>query len=91
MVLGISRNADKTIKYVYVAEATGVNGNRLKAYSISALKKAWKSKTEASGTQCTYKDTRLIKMDNVYNYFHTKSPDKVKEDLNTYQYTELWF
>ncbi|MBO5752201.1 MAG: hypothetical protein J6S69_00735 [Proteobacteria bacterium] len=91
MVLGISRNADKTIKYVYVAEATGVNGNRLKAYSISSLKKAWKSKTEASGTQCTYKDTRLIKMDNVYNYYHTKSPDKVKEDLNTYQYTELWF
>ncbi len=91
MILGISRNADKTIKYVYVAEAIGVNGNYLNAYTIDALKKRWAN----SGTQkesCTsYKDTRLIKMDNVYNYAHNKNPDKVKEDLNTYKYTELWF
>ena len=91
MILGISRNEDKTIKYVYVAEAIGKNGNYLDAYTIDALKKRWKN----SGTQtesCTsYKDTRLIKMDNVYNYAHNKNPDKVKEDLNTYKYTELWF
>ena len=92
MILGISRNSDKTIKYVYVAEATGKAGNHLAAYSISALKDKWKStKTKKSSTTCTYKDTRLIKLDSVYNYYHTKNPDKVKEDLNTYKYTELWF
>ena len=92
MILGISRKKDKTIDKVYVAEATGINGNHLTEYTIEELKT---SKWAGSGTQkssCTsYTDTRLIKMDRVYNYAHNKNPDKVKEDLNTYKDTELWF
>ena len=96
MILGISRKDDGNIKYVYVAEATGENGNRLKAYSIEGLKKVWVNKTNTKankkeGYPCSYTDSRLIKMDNVYNYHHNKTPDKVREDLNTYKYTELWF
>ena len=91
MVLGISRNDDKSVKYVYVAEAKGRAGNHLTAYTLNGLKNHWKKNPKVKDGQCEYKDTRLIKMDRVYNYAHTKNPTTVKEDLNTYKYTELWF
>ena len=94
MILGISRHKDKTINKVYVAEAIGINGNHLSAYTIDALKKdnTWQYQEPETKTNCNnFHDTRVIKMDRVYNYSHTKNPDVVKEDLNTYKYTELWF
>ncbi len=94
MILGISRKDDGAIKYVYVAEATGSSGNHLRTYSIKSLNASdskWHSTMTENSKSCTYKDARLIKMDNVYNYYHTKNPDKVKEDLNSYKYSELWF
>ena len=94
MILGISRHKDKSINKIYVAEAVGESGNHLSAYTIESLQKdaTWKYQTPTTGSNChNFHDTRVIKMDRVYNYEHTKDPDKVKEDLNTYQYTELWF
>ena len=90
MILGISRSGKK-INKVYVSEAIHVNGNHLAAYTIDELKNSWKSTQKVSSNKCSYKDVRLIKMDRVYNYAHTKNPETVKEDLNTYKYTELWF
>jgi hypothetical protein len=104
MVLGISRNDDESVKNVYVAEAKGPAGNHLTAFTLKEpynskdkyeLRRYWRRqcnvKDDNGKKYCEYKDTRLIKMDRVYNYAHTKNPTTVKEDLNTYKYTELWF
>ena len=94
MILGISKHKDNTINKVYVAEAIGVNGNHLSAYTIEKLKEdhTWKYQKPTTGGECNdFHDSRVIKMDRVQNYEHIKDPDKVKEDLNTYQYTDLWF
>ena len=88
MILGISRNTDGSVKYVYVAEANHA-GNELTAYTLEGLKKHWKRITADENGICKF--SRLIQMDRVYNYAHTKNPTTVKEDLNTYKYTELWF
>ncbi len=96
LVLGITYNSDKTIKYFYVGNA----GNRLSVKTVDDMKNwGWvssrdKDKPDAwgkvfkEGDVC--KDRRIVKMGHVYNYYS----DLLKEsgyEGDTYQYTDMWW
>jgi hypothetical protein len=104
MIIGITRNEDKTIKKIYVGEATTSNGNKLSTYSWEAFQKCspWAKNTckitngeyakDSSGNFITT-GTRLytsyvIRMDNVYNYFSNKY--SFDKNGSDYKYTDHW-
>ena len=102
MILGIVRgiNTDGSDTILYVGEAVGKCGNRLKHYSLAELVAGTADITWIEEcSQKTKQEVRLIRMDRVYNYL--KDPDEkdpnhsskipANVDLNTFKYTDMWW
>lgn len=92
LVLGISYEKEN-IKYFYVAEAASV-GNKLSAVTLDGMKNWNKPKKDAwgkifqSGDTC--RERRVIKFDNVYNYYSDQL-NVPEYEGNTYQFTDMWW
>ena len=111
MILGIDRNEDDTIKWIYVAEAAS-GGTKVTRYSIDFFqncsgwseticeKKDGKYVVKKNSDGSNYVDYNtdtgkpkkaydsfIIRMDNIYNYYHKAG--KVSEKGSDYKYKEI--
>ncbi|MBQ9817969.1 MAG: hypothetical protein IJM59_10985 [Proteobacteria bacterium] len=102
MIIGMDRNTDGTLKWIYVGEASR-KGNDVQKFSFEGFTQCSKWSTprcDSSKGGCVndsekciyYEDDKLksyiIKMDRVYNYYSEYY--NLSEDGNTYQYTDMW-